>query len=133
MRFTILESAAAFAAFGLLCGAAAIAEDLQEVQVQANRIVSSKLVGRSASGVPITEVSVAYRVNLSDLNLGTNSGATEAERRVSTAAAAACKLIARQYPRATPSDRECAKDASDKAMIKVHELVAAAESGSGHG
>jgi len=39
---------------------------------------------------------------------------------------AACKEISRQYPDSTPSDDICAKAAADKAMVKVHELVAAA-------
>lgn len=132
MKSNVLKPALAIAALGLVCGAA-MAEELQEVQVQATRMVNTKIVGRNSSGVPITEVSMTYRVNLSDLNLATNSGATEAERRVDAAAASACHQIARQYPRATPSDRECAKDASDKAKAKVHELVAAAETGNGHG
>ncbi len=132
MKSRIFKSTIAIAAFGLVCGTV-LAEDLQEVQVEATRIVNTKVVGRTASGVPITEVSVSYRVNLADLNLATHSGATEAERRVSAAADAACKQINRQYPSATPADKTCAKDASDKAMTKVHELVATAESGNGHG
>lgn len=133
MKSRILKSSIAVAAFALVWGAALAAEEIQEVQVQANRIVNTKVVGRSPSGVPITEISVTYRVSLGDLNLATHSGATAAEQRLSDAALAACRQIARQYPDSTPSDRQCAKEASDRAMAKLHELVAAAESAPGRG
>ena len=51
----------------------------------------------------------------------------ELEKRVNDAAQTACKELGRQYPIATPSDAECAKTAAEKAMVKVHELVAAAK------
>lgn len=120
----ILAPVGALVGLGLVCGAAFAAEELQQVQVEATRMVNTKIVGRSASGVPISEISVTYRVDLSDLDLATYSGATDAEQRVKTAAAAACRQIARLYPRATPSDKECARQASDNAMARVHELVA---------
>ncbi len=105
----------------------AIAQNTEEVKVQATRLVSAKLVGQTASGVPIRDLSLTYGVSLEGLDLSTNSGATEAAQRVSDAAMAACKEIGRQYPDATPSDAVCAKSASDKAMPKLHQLVTAAE------
>jgi len=66
-------------------------------------------------------------VSLAGLNLATKSGATEAENRVSAAALAACKEIGRQYPDAAPSENQCAREAAQKAMVKVNELVLAAE------
>ncbi len=118
---------AAAAALTLLSGIAA-AQTPQEIKVEATRPVTTKLVGKSSSGVPIVEYSVSYGVSLAGLNLSTNSGAVEAERRVHEAAAAACKEISRQYPLLQNAPGEdCAKAASDKAMVKVHELVAAAE------
>jgi len=132
MKSSLSKLAISTAAFGLLCGAA-IAQEIQEVQVQATRAVNTKLVGRSSSGVPIVEMSLTYRVSLADLNLATNSGANEAARRVNDAAEAACKELNRQFPLATPRDGGCAKAAKNAAMVKVHELVASAEAAGGHG
>ena len=44
-------------------------------------------------------------------------------------AAAACKELGRQYPSSTPEDADCAKKATDKAMVKVNELIAASQKG----
>lgn len=120
----------AAAALALLSGIAS-AQTPEEIKVEATRPVSTKIVGKSTSGVPIVEYSVSYGVSLVGLNLSTNSGAVEAERRVHEAAVAACKEISRQYPLVQQAPGEdCAKTASDKAMIKVREMVAAAEKSS---
>ena len=99
----------------------------QEVTVQAKRMTSTTLVGRSASGIPIVDISLSYGVSTEGLDLATNSGATALADRVKDAAAAACKEIGQKYPDATPSEADCAKNATHKAMTKVNELVAAAE------
>jgi len=139
MKSTYLTGVAvAVAACGLTCTAAfaqapsaAFAQEQQEVQVQAARTVT-KVVGRTMSGIPIIEVSLSYRVSLAGLDLSTKPGAAEAEHLVNAAAGKACKEIGRQYPNSTPSDTECARAASDKAMVRVNELVAAATA-RGHG
>ncbi len=131
MKATLLRLLTVVAAIGGLCGVA-IAQQSQEVEVQATRAVKAKLVGRNTYQVPILDLSLAYRVNLADLDLSKAAGASEAERRVKVAAEQACRNIGRQYPHATPSDRKCAKAASEEAMTKVHELIAAAQSAGGH-
>ncbi len=98
---------------------------LGEVMVQATRVVNTKLIGTS-SGIPIIEVSLSYGVSVADLDLASHAGATELEQRVNGAAQAACKELGRQYPDSKPKDAECAKAAAAKAMVKVHQLVAAA-------
>jgi len=60
------------------------------------------------------------------LDLASHVGALELEKRVHDAAMAACKEIGKQYPNATPSEDACAKAAADKAMVRAHELEAAA-------
>jgi len=105
----------------------AFAQAPQEVRVQATRVISTKTVGHTPSGVPIVDLSITYGVSLTGLDLSTNSGATEAAKRVSDAADAACKELGDKYPDATPGQQECAKIASDKAMVTLHGLVAAAE------
>lgn len=129
MRATIGKLAAGGAAV-LLIGLA-VAQSVPEVQVQATRAMSTKTVNRTASGVPIVDISVSYGVSTKDLDLATNSGAKQLEQRVQEAAAAACKEIGRQYPEATPSEAECTANAAGKAMSQVHALVVAAEKSKG--
>ncbi len=110
-----------------LCGMAA-AQNLQEITVQGTRILSTKTVGRNAAtNSPIMDVSVSYGVRVADLDLASNYGPIQLEKRVRDAALAACKEIGRQYPDATPSEQVCAKAAADKAMETVHEMVAVAK------
>jgi len=110
----------------LLCGNL-MAQNTGEVKVEATRILSKDTNIRGPANFPMTDLSLAYGVSLGGLNLATKSGATEAENRVNAAALAACKEIGRQYPDAALSENQCAKEAAKKAMVKVNELVAAAE------
>jgi len=110
----VLESA--------LIGSVASAQT--EVSVQATRILSTRTVGRTAAGVPIVDISLAYSVSLKDLNLALATRATEAEQRVKDAALGACKEISRNYPDATPNELTCAMIATDKALVKLHQMVA---------
>jgi len=48
------------------------------------------------------------------------------ERRVKDAAKAACQELGQKYPISTPSNKDCAKAAADKAMVKARDLVARA-------
>ena len=104
----------------------AVAQNLNEITVQGTRILSTKTEGRTATGEPILDVSLSYGVSLAGLDLASHVDALELEKRVHGAALAACKEIGKQYPDATPSDELCAKKAADKAMVKAHELEAAA-------
>ncbi len=118
------------AAAALIAGVA-VAQSVPEVKVQATRVISSainaKTVGRTSSGVPIKDITLSYGVTAEGLDLSTHTGAVAFEQRVKDAADQACKDIGRQYPDATPSDAACAKAAADQAMVRVHELIAAAE------
>jgi UrcA family protein len=121
----------AVSATAALVAGVALAQGIPEVKVQATRVISSamsaKTVGHTSSGVPIKDITLSYGVSAEGLDLATNSGAAAFEQRVKDAAEQACKEIGRQYPDATPSAAECAKVSADKAMGRVHELVAAAE------
>lgn len=122
-------------AVGLLAGAlvntVVVAEDMGEVTVQASRVVNVKTVGKTASGFPIQDISLSYGVKAQDLDLASYAGVTELKKRVTAAAQAACKELGRQYPDSTPGDSDCAKAATDKAMVRVNELAAAAANKSG--
>jgi UrcA family protein len=123
-----LALAAAVCAFGTI-GAA---QDLNEVTVQATRIISTKNVGRDATtGAPILDVSLSYGIKTADLDLASHYGPIQLEKRVRDTALAACQELGRKYPDSTPSDNECAKAAADKAMVRANEMVAAAKASAG--
>ena len=109
-----------------LIGSIAAAQNIEEVTVQGTRMLSTKAAGHTASGVPIVDVSLSYGVSTAGLDLASHAGAMELEKRVHDAGMAACKEITKQYPDAMPSEADCAKAAADKAMVRVHELEAAA-------
>jgi UrcA family protein len=104
----------------------AVAQETGAVTVQASRVVNTKTAGRTASGVPIVDVSLSYGVSTAGLDLVSHAGVMELEKRVHDAAQGACKELGRQYPDSMPNDADCAKAAADKAMVRVHELTAAA-------
>lgn len=116
----------AVAVAAALIGGIAVAQNLQEITVQGTRVLNEKPAGRTTSGLPILDVSLAYGVNLADLDLASEYGPIAAEKRVRDAALAACQELGRKYPLSSPSDDACAKAAADKAMVKVTEMVAAA-------
>jgi UrcA family protein len=124
MRKMLITAAAGVLASSLASGVA-IAQAAPEVIVQATRMVETN-IGRTSTGVPISNISLSYGVSYSGLDLASQADAMQLEKRVKDAAMAACKEIGQKYPQATPNDAECAKAASDKAMVKVHELEAAA-------
>jgi UrcA family protein len=121
----LLIGAAAGVLVSALVSSTAVAQKTEEITVEASRIVT-KEVARTPTGITINSMSLSYRVSPVGLDLVSSAGAADFEKRVRDAAHAACKEISRQYPDATPSDAECAKVTADKAMVKVHELVAAA-------
>ena len=118
------------AAAALVAGAA-LAQGLPEVKVEATRVVASPLsvksLGKSASGVPVKDITLSYGVSSEGLDLSTHTGALAFEQRVKDAAEQACKEIGRQYPDATPGEAECAKSAANGAMVQLRAAVAAAE------
>ena len=130
MKTIFMKVAVAAGAFALL-GGIVIAQDIEEVTVQGSRVVTTKVVGRTSSGVPIKDVSISYGVSIAGLDLASHAGFMEAKKRVNDVAEAACRDLVQRYPIGTPSEAECTKAAADKAMVKVNELAAAASKGSG--
>jgi UrcA family protein len=106
--------------------AMASAQTMQDVTIRASRNVVSKAAIPETGGFRVIDVSTSYGVRTSDLDLVSYAGVKTLEKRVNDAAMAACKDISRQYPNATPSEVECAKTATDKAMVEVQQIVAAA-------
>ncbi len=127
MRSIINVLTAGATAAVLISGISLAQSAPEEITVQARRITSTTVTGRTASGIPIVDVSLSYGVSAEGLDLATNSGATALGDRVKDAAAAACKEIGQKYPDSTPNEAECARDATHRAMVRVNELVTSAE------
>lgn len=109
----------------VVAGGVFAAEQAGQLVVEATR--QTKVVGRSYTGNPIEVVSLTRRVAYSDLDLSTQSGASELEKRVNETAQAACKQLDTLYPLTTPSGPSCVKDAVDGAMVQAHAAVSAAK------
>ena len=120
-KFQLALIAAGFA----IVGVAAVAQELKEIVVEAPRVERAK--EHSALGAPIDIISVRHRVTYKDIDISTRLGAQVLETRVKDSAKAACKEIDSLYPLAPPDSLDCEKTAVDKAMVQVHEAVAAAE------
>ncbi len=122
MRKMLIVSVGAVAA--AITGSSVIAqnEPMQEVLVEASRLVSTTVLGKSSSGIPINQVSMGYTVTAQGLDIGTPIGARAFEARLSDAAAAACRDLGRRYPHSGTSDVECIKDATDRAIAKARQL-----------
>ena len=98
-----------------------------EVTVQAER-PTTKVVGRSASGMPIVLASVKYRVDYSDLQLANANDAQVLKTRVRDAARAACTDLQKLYSESSSVASECTKKAEESAKPQVLSAIAAAES-----
>jgi UrcA family protein len=109
-------------------GSIAVAQELREIVVTGKGVVAVKPAGKTASGVPIVDMSISYGVSYAGLDLASAVGAAEIEKRVNDAAKEACKEIAAQHPNQefTTSEAECAKAAAGKAMVKARALIAEA-------
>ncbi len=96
-----------------------------EISVEAMRTTKTT-IGQTSSGIPIENVALSYGVSTQGLDLSTDTGKRALEKRVSDAAMAACKELGRQYPGSKPSDSECAKLATDKAIAQIQKVETAA-------
>jgi UrcA family protein len=107
----------------------ASADDAQvtgEVTVQAER-PTTRVVGRSPSGMPIVLSSVQYRVSYSDLELSIPSNAKVLKTRVRDAARAACADLDKLYSQPASGADGCSQQAEERAKPQVLSAIAAAE------
>lgn len=102
--------------------------DLQEIVVTAKGVIVETPTGKSASGVPIVDMSVSYGVSYAGLDLSSAAGVAEIEKRVNDAAKDACHEIGAKRPaqQFTTTELQCTKASVEKAMVRVHELIAEA-------
>lgn len=123
-KFACMTGAAAAA---VLAGGLALAQNMEGITVQGTRATTKTHAGFTTSGVEVLDISLGYAVSPSGLDLASHAGALEFEKRIHEAAAAACREIGREYPDSTPDEQTCTRIAADKAMVKAHELEAAAD------
>jgi UrcA family protein len=87
----------ALTTFGaLLVGATSLAQPMPQVIVEAPHIEKSTQTG--PAGQRRETLSIVYKVDYSDLNLATHSGAVELQKRIKDSATQACQQLAKLFP-----------------------------------
>jgi UrcA family protein len=121
MRVGILHLA--LATLGCLAASWPIlAQQVQELTVEAPHVESSAVKGRPA-------LSIVYKINYSDLNLATHSGAVELQRRIKDSATKACAQLLKLYPTSLDPGPPCTDAAVRNAMAQADKAIAEAERG----
>jgi UrcA family protein len=113
-----------------LAANAIVAEELPEVTVSATRIreVSKTVVGRSMStGAPVERITLARSVKFADLDLRTENGALELEKRVDETAKVACSELDKLLPLTPRGGAGCIKEAAESGMVQARRAIAAAK------
>ena len=96
MKTIFMRVAVGAVAAGLVGGiAVAQNQNMEEVTVEGTRMVTTKVVGKTSSGIPISTVSLSYDVSVRGLDLASQAGFMEAEKRVKDVAETACKELVR--------------------------------------
>jgi len=111
------------AAGATLIGASAYGQAMEVVTVEAVREI---IVGKSAIGAPIKELSVRSRVSYADLDLATPAGADALKKRVEDVAKSSCKEIKVDVPAEGSTVDKCIKDAIAGAAPQIDKAVAEA-------
>ena len=91
----------------------------KEVTVMARRVVRTAV----GSAVPMEEVIVQRRVSYADLDLATDTGVAELDKRIRDTAKAACDEIVVKAPASTSDDSACVKRAIDEAMAEAAKVI----------
>jgi UrcA family protein len=121
---TIAPLLMAAAAAATLAGASAYGQAMEVVTVEAVREI---VVGKSAIGAPIKELSIRSRVSYADLDLTTPAGVQALEKRVRDTAVSTCKEIKIDVPAEGSSVDKCIKEALDGATPQINSAVEAAK------
>jgi UrcA family protein len=121
---TIAPLLMAAAAAATLAGASAHGQAMEVVTVEAVREI---VVGKSAIGAPIKELSIRSRVSYADLDLTTPAGVQALEKRVRDTAVSTCKEIKVDVPAEGSTVDKCIKEAMDGATPQINAAVEAAK------
>jgi UrcA family protein len=109
------------ATFGCLAvSGLSMAQQMSEVVVEAPHVESTKVKGTPA-------LSIVYHVSFADLDLATNSGAVELQKRVKDSATQACDQIKKLYPNSIDTEPTCVETAIKNGMAQANKAIAAAE------
>ena len=112
----------AIAAGCALAGAAALAQPMEVVTVEAVREI---IIGMTPTGVPIKEITVRSKVSYADLDLKTDAGAAALEKRIRDTATSTCNDINKMDLDAQGSSVDkCIKHAIDGAMGQAQKVIA---------
>jgi UrcA family protein len=109
----------------LVVGGPSLAQQTPEVIVETPHVEKATQSGPMGQRMPA--VSIIYKVNYADLNLGTHSGAVELEKRIKDSATKACQQLAKLYPESAEGDTPCVQGAVKGAMTQANKAIAAAE------
>ena len=122
MRNILLIATSTVASIILADGSSAqtAAPQTPEVVVEAPHVQATKEHGTPA-------LSIVYKINYADLNLGTHSGAVELEKRIKDSATKACAQLEKLYPDLKEPQPSCVKSAVKNAMAQANKAIAAAE------
>jgi UrcA family protein len=120
---TLLFALTAFGA--LLVGTTSLAQQMPQVIVEVPHVEKSTQTG--PAGQRRETLSIVYKVDYSDLNLATHSGAVELQNRIKESATQACQELAKLFPETTEGDTPCVQGAVKSAMVQANKYIAAAE------
>jgi UrcA family protein len=118
--------------FALLALAASCTLASQGVYAQAMEVVTVEavreiVVGKSAIGAPIKELTIRSRVSYADLDLTTATGVATLEQRIRDTATSSCKEIKVDVPVEGWTIDRCIREATEDAMVQVSKAVADAK------
>jgi UrcA family protein len=108
----------------LLVGATSLAQPMAQVIVEVPHIEKTSQTG---PGGRKEALSIVYKVDYSDLNLATHSGAVELQNRIKASATEACQQLAKLFPETIEGDTPCVQGAVKNAMTQANKFIAAAE------
>ena len=112
------------AAATTLAGATAHGQAMEVVTVEAMREI---VVGKTAIGATIRELSIRSRVSYADLDLTRPGDVATLEQRIEETARTTCKEIKVEMPAEGSTEARCVKEAIDDAMLQVAKAVEAAK------
>ena len=98
------------------------ADSMEVVTVEAAR---TQKVAQTHFGVPVREITIVSRVNYADLDLKTEQGAKELEKRIRDAATSSCKEMDVKFPVEGYGEADCITHAVDGAMSQANKIIAA--------
>ena len=105
-----------------MAGGMARAAPMEVVTVEVAR---SQNVAQTRYGVPVREITIASSVSYADLDLATQQGAKELEKRIRETATSSCKEMDVKFPVEGYGQDECIKNAVDGAMSQVNKIISA--------